>query len=185
MKAIFGDNVRELVDLLGRLEALHEPIAQAAEALVQCWRRGGKVLIAGNGGSCADAMHFAEELVVRFQKNRKALAAIALSDPTVLSCCANDFGYETVFARQIEALGRGGDVLVVMSTSGDSPNIVAALHAAASQKLRTIALLGKTGGRCKSLADIELIVPSSNTARIQEVHTLIFHSICQWVDEQV
>jgi D-sedoheptulose 7-phosphate isomerase len=185
MRTIFQDNIRELSDLLTRLDPLAGPIVEAAQAMLDCWRRGGKVLVAGNGGSAADAMHFAEELVVRFQKNRRALAAIALSDPTVLSCCANDFGYDAVFTRQLEALGRPGDIFIAMTTSGDSKNIVAALKTARQLQMTSIALLGKTGGQCKTLADIELIVPSPNTARIQEIHKLIFHSICQWVDDQV
>jgi D-sedoheptulose 7-phosphate isomerase len=130
-------------------------------------------------------MHFAEELVVRFQKNRRALAAIALSDPTVLSCCANDFGYDAVFTRQLEALGRPGDIFIAMTTSGDSPNLVAAIKAARQLEMTTVSFLGKSGGQSKSLADIELLVPSQNTARIQEIHKLIFHSICQWIDYQV
>jgi D-sedoheptulose 7-phosphate isomerase len=185
MHAIFQSNIRELSDLLTRLDPLSGPIVQAAQAMLECWRRGGKVLIAGNGGSAADAMHFAEELVVRFQKNRRALAAIALTDPTILSCCANDFGYDAVFTRQLEALGRPGDVFIAMTTSGDSPNIVAALKTARQLEMTTVSLLGKTGGQSKSLADIELLVPSHNTARIQEIHKLIFHSICQWIDNQV
>lgn len=185
MRDIFQTNVRELVELLGRLEPLEPLIVRTADAMLDCWRRGGKILIAGNGGSAADAMHWAEELVVRFEKNRPALAAIALSDPTILSCCANDFGYEHVFTRQIEALGRPGDVFIAMTTSGNSGNLVAALQSARRRQLTPVALLGKNGGQCRGLADVELIVPSDNTARIQEVHKLIFHSICQWVDREV
>lgn len=185
MLDIFQTNVRELIDLLRRLAPLEPRIVQAADAMLDCWRHHGKVLIAGNGGSAADAMHWTEELVVRFEKNRRALAAVALSDPTILSCCANDFGYEHVFTRQIEALGRPGDCFIAMTTSGNSPNLVSALTAARRHQLTTIALLGKNGGKCLELADIELIVPSDNTARIQEIHKLIFHSICQWIDRQV
>ncbi len=138
---------------------------------------GHKLLTAGNGGSAADALHLAEELVGRFDKDRASLPAIALcADASLLTCIANDFGFDRVFSRQIEGLGRKSDVLVVFSTSGNSANIVAALRAAKSRQLQTIAVLGKHGGAAKGLADHELIVPSEVTARIQEVHTFILHS---------
>jgi D-sedoheptulose 7-phosphate isomerase len=152
---------------------------------MDCWKRDGKILIAGNGGSAADAMHFAEELVVRFSKNRRALAAIALTDPTVITCAGNDFGFQTIFERQLHALGRPGDLFIAMTTSGNSPNILAAMQAAKKQGLATISFTGKDGGQIKDLADIELLVPSNNTARIQEIHQLLFHALCQWIDQQV
>ena len=151
-------------------------IARAGHEIRQALSSGGKLLTAGNGGSAADALHLAEELVGRFDKERPALAAISLcGDPTLLTCIGNDYGYERLFSRQVEGLGRPGDVLVVFSTSGNSPNLVAALQAAKARGLKTIAVLGKTGGAALGLADHELIVPSSTTARIQEVHTFILH----------
>ena len=183
IEPILNQSIAELQAILPRLAELRPALQQLGDMMVQCWQNRGKVLIAGNGGSAADAMHFAEELVVRFAANRRALAAIALTDPTVLTCAGNDFGYETVFSRQVEALGNAGDLLIVMSTSGNSPNLIKALQVARQQGLRTAALLGKDGGKTRGLADVELIVPSNVTGRIQECHQLMFHSLCQWIDE--
>ncbi|MCC7351652.1 MAG: SIS domain-containing protein [Phycisphaerales bacterium] len=183
IKTQLEQSITELADVLPRLLELRPALDRLAGAMMDCWQKRGKVLMAGNGGSAADAMHFAEELVVRFGANRKALAAIALCDPTVLTCAGNDFGYQTVFQRQVEALGNAGDILIIMSSSGNSENLVLALQAAKKQGLTTVAFLGKTGGKSRGLADIELIVPSNVTARIQECHQLMFHSLCQWIDE--
>ena len=127
-------------------------------------------------------MHLAEELVVRFQKNRRALPAIALADPTVLTCCGNDFGFDAVFERQVEAFGRPGDVLVVLSTSGNSTNILRALAAAKSGGLRTVGLLGRDGGQAKGRCEVEIIVPANTAHRVQEGHKVLFHVLCEWVD---
>ncbi|MCC6422978.1 MAG: SIS domain-containing protein [Phycisphaerales bacterium] len=178
------ESIAELAALLPGVVALGPALGRLADAMVDCWRRRGKVLIAGNGGSSADAMHFAEELVVRFGTDRQALAAIALCDPTVLTCCANDYGFDRVFSRQVEALGNAGDLLIIMSSSGQSQNLILALQAAKAQGLITAAFLGKTGGQALGLADIELLVPSVSTARIQESHKLLFHTLCRWVDER-
>ncbi|MCA1596497.1 MAG: SIS domain-containing protein, partial [Chloroflexi bacterium] len=137
--------------------------------LVDCLERGGKVLACGNGGSFCDASHLAEELSGRFRKDRAALAVVALSDGAFLTCAANDFGYERVFARAVEALGRPGDVLVVFSSSGNSPSIVQAAETARGQGLKVIGMLGKDGGRVKGLCDHCVIVPGSTTDRIQEI----------------
>src|SRR4051812_20460718 len=177
--------VSDQAALLPKLAAFERPLQALADAMMACWKTRNKVLIAGNGGSSTDAMHFAEELIARFQKNRRALAAIALCDPSVITCTANDFGYDAIFSRQIEALGNPGDVFVALSTSGNSPNIVRALEAAKAQKLITTAFLGKDGGKAKGLADIELIVPAQTSALIQGGHQLFYHTICEWVDEQV
>ncbi|MBC8163309.1 MAG: SIS domain-containing protein [Roseiflexaceae bacterium] len=147
---------------------------------------GGTLYTAGNGGSSTDAQHLAEELIGRYRSNRRALPAVALSaDGSVLTCIGNDFGYNAIFSRQVEGLVRPGDTLVVFSTSGNSPNIVAALRAASERGGRTIALLGKTGGACQGLADLELIVASDNTARIQEAHLQVLHYICEVVEAAV
>lgn len=184
-----GDILKQNIDeLAALLPLMHDSLPQfeaIASELLDCWKNGGKVLIAGNGGSAADAMHFAEELVVRFCANRKALAAIALCDPTVVTCAGNDFGYDEVFARQVQALGQEGDVLVLMSTSGNSWNLVRAANEAKARKLTTISLLGKDGGKLRDLCDIELIVPCAVTHHIQEAHKLIYHALCQWIDENV
>lgn len=182
---IWRHNILELVELLPRLRAMEGQIEEFGRAMMNCWSAGGKVLFAGNGGSAADAMHFAEELLIRFKRNRKALAAIALCDPSVLSCAANDFGYDEVFARQVEGLGKPGDLLVVMSTSGNSQNLVRAVDVAKRQKMLTVAMLGKDGGKLRGVCDIELLVPTDITHHVQEGHKLIYHSLCQWIDTQV
>lgn len=174
------DEAHDVVALAGKLGP---QLAAACGLLEASWNAGGKLLVCGNGGSCADAMHLAEELVARFQADRRGLAAIALTDPTVLTCCANDFGYDHVFARQVEALGKPGDVLAVLSTSGNSPNVVTALDAAERTGLRTIAFLGKDGGKIGRRCDVELLVPATKAHRIQEGHKLLFHTLCEWADE--
>jgi len=185
MESLLRQSIGEMAELLPRLIGLSGHLKRLGDAMMETWKHRGKVLVAGNGGSAADAMHFAEELVVRFARNRRALPAIALADPTVISCAANDFGFESVFTRQLEALGNPGDVFVAMTTSGNSANLVAALRTAKQTGLVTAAFLGKDGGQARGLADIELLVPSNVTARIQEAHKLLFHTLCQWVDSQV
>jgi D-sedoheptulose 7-phosphate isomerase len=185
MESILARAVSDLSALLPKIAAL-SPVAQRlGEAMMAAWAKRGKVLIAGNGGSAADAMHFAEELVVRFQKNRRGLAAMALNDPTVLTCAANDLGYENVFARQVEAYGNPGDVFIAMTTSGNSVNLLRAIDAARRQGMVTAAMLGKDGGQAKGRCDIELIVPSPVTARVQEAHKILYHSICEWIEARV
>jgi D-sedoheptulose 7-phosphate isomerase len=185
MNSILQRAVEETRDLLPAIAALEPQLTRLGEAMMKAWSSRGKVLVAGNGGSASDAMHLAEELVARFEKNRRALAAMALCDPTVITCAANDFGYQTVFSRQVEAFGNAGDVLVVFSTSGNSPNILRAIDAAQSRAMTTAAFLGKDGGKAKGLCDIELIVPSRKSHRIQEGHKVLYHSLCEWVDERV
>ena len=185
MKSILEKAVDDTRALLPELLKLEPQMTALAEAMMVAWSRKGKVLVAGNGGSASDAMHLAEELVARFQKNRRALAAIALCDPTVLTCAANDFGFDEVFSRQVEAFGNAGDVLIVFSTSGNSPNIIRAIDAGKRQGLVTAAFLGRDGGRAKGLCDIELIVPAQLSHRIQEGHKILYHSLCEWVDQRV
>jgi D-sedoheptulose 7-phosphate isomerase len=174
----------DLQELLPTLRGHAPALQKLCDALLGCWKRRGKVLLAGNGGSMADAVHFAEELTVRYKKNRRALAAVALSDAAAITCAGNDFGYDTVFSRQVEALGNEGDVLIVFTTSGNSPSILAALEAARRQRLVTCAFLGKDGGRARGQADIELLIAHAATARIQEMHQVLFHVACEWVDAQ-
>jgi phosphoheptose isomerase len=166
---------------------LRGPIAEAADLLAGCFAADGKALICGNGGSAAEAQHLAGELVGRFRlSGRRALPAVALTaDTTVLTAWANDTGYDDVFARQVEALGRPGDALVVLSTSGRSPNVVRALEAARRQGLRTIGLLGRDGGLAQPLVDVAITVPSSDTQRIQEVHTVAVHLLCELIEGRV
>ncbi|NOK63205.1 MAG: SIS domain-containing protein [Chloroflexi bacterium AL-W] len=161
-------------------------IEQIARLVCDTVLDGRVLLTCGNGGSATDANHLAEELVARYRANRRALPAIALTaDSSVLTCISNDFGFEHVFSRQIEALARPGDVVLCFSTSGNSPNIVAALQAAKARGAATIALLGKDGGAARDMADLELIVDCQDTARIQEAHLQVLHYICEVVERAV
>jgi D-sedoheptulose 7-phosphate isomerase len=158
-------------------------IQQIADSLSRCLRQGGKVIWMGNGGSAADAQHLAAELVVRFTRERKALAAIALTtDTSILTAAANDYSFDLIFARQIEALCRPVDAVIGISTSGTSPNVIAGLQKAKELGARTIALTGNGGGKLKELADSCLDIPSTVTARIQEAHILIGHILCDWIE---
>jgi D-sedoheptulose 7-phosphate isomerase len=168
-----------------RARALLSPAANLAEAAISVLRAGGKLLLCGNGGSAADSQHIATELTIRFEAERQALPAIALTtDTSALTAAGNDFGFDRIFARQVAALGRKGDLLIGLTTSGDSTNVIAALEAARAQGLSTACLTGSDGGRVasESLADHCLIVPSDRTARIQEVHILIGHLLCAAID---
>jgi D-sedoheptulose 7-phosphate isomerase len=185
LKPLLDQAVEDLRELLPKIAALEPQVQRLADAMLRCWEGGGKLLLAGNGGSAADAMHFAEELSVRFMKNRRALAAIALCDPTVITCAANDFGYEMIFSRQIEALGKRGDLFICFTTSGNSANILRAIDAAKSRGLVTAAFLGKEGGKCRGNCDIELIVPANVPHRVQEGHKILYHTLCEWVDQKV
>ena len=167
------------------LAAQQAAFDKIAAAVVGTLRSGGKLLTCGNGGSAADAMHLAEELVGRYNRNRRSLPAVCLNaDATALTCIANDFGYDEVFARQIESLGAPDDLLICFSTSGNSPNILRALAAAKKHGVKSIALLGKDGGKATGKADLELIVPSRDTARVQEAHTLLLHALLEAVDHE-
>ncbi len=167
-------------------EILAQPIAEAAQAIVTCLLNDGKVLICGNGGSAADAQHFAAELVNRFEIERPGLPAIALTtDSSVLTSIANDYDYKLIFSKQVRALGMAGDVLIAISTSGNSPNVVEAIRAAHDSGLVVVALTGRDGGEmASSLAttDFHLCVPAQSTARIQEVHLLVLHCLCDVID---
>ncbi len=160
-----------------------DPVARAAGAIGAAFAAGGKLLIFGNGGSAAESQHMAAELVGRFARERAAMPALALStDTSVLTSVGNDYGYERVFVRQIEALGRSGDVAMGISTSGRSPNVLKAFEAARRQGLRTIALTGRDGGLLGAAAEIHINVPEASTARVQEVHMTLIHAICELVE---
>lgn len=184
MKSILQRTTDDLRELLPALVALEPEMTKLGEAMMEAWKNRGKVLVAGNGGSAADAMHLAEELVVRFQKNRRALAAMALLDTTAVTCAGNDFGYDFIFSRQIEAFGNPGDVFIGFTTSGNSANILKGFEAARKQGLVTAGFLGKDGGKAMALCDIALLVPSPVTARAQEGHKVLYHSLCEWVDQR-
>lgn len=161
-------------------------IEQAGKMMVEAIQQGKKIISCGNGGSMCDAMHFAEELSGRFRENRKALPAIAISDPSHLSCVANDYGYEFVFSRYLEALGQLGDVLLAISTSGNSKNILNAAAIAQKKGMKIIALTGKTGGKLSQYSDIDIKVPWSGYAdRIQEIHIKVIHSLIHYIEENI
>ena len=170
-------------------ETLAKPVADAVSALVGCITAGGKVLACGNGGSAADAQHFAAEFVGRFERERPGLAAIALTvDTSILTAIGNDYGFEVVFSKQVQALGAPGDVLLCFSTSGNSGNVIAAIDAAKAKEMTVIALTGNGGGKIGAKlaeTDVHICVPHERTARIQEVHLLVLHCLCDAVDLQL
>ena len=180
-------SLREHVDTFERLKAEGSAeIFACAELILETVRSGGKILICGNGGSAADAQHIAAEFVGRFETERRALPAIALTtDTSALTAISNDYGFERVFARQVEALGRDGDLLIALSTSGDSPNIISAVMSARSQGCKVIGMTGEKGRKLASLCDRCVMVPSARTARIQEAHIAIAHIWCEMIDERV
>ena len=171
---------------LESLKSLEPQMAKAADLIEQCLRTGNKLLVCGNGGSAADAAHFATELVVRFAKDRRSYPAICLaSDGGLLTAAANDYGFDEIFSRQVTAFGRRGDVLICLTTSGRSKNVVRALEEAKARKLKTIAFLGRDGGSTIGMADIDLLVRSDSTARIQEAHQLLLHVLCEVVESHL
>ncbi|MCP4049109.1 MAG: D-sedoheptulose 7-phosphate isomerase [bacterium] len=157
-------------------------VINISELIANCFNNGNKVLICGNGGSMCDAMHFAEEFTGRFRKNRKALPAIAISDPSHITCAANDFGFDNIFARSVEAYGQKNDLLIGLSTSGNSQNIINAVKKAKELEMKTFALLGKDGGKLKQICDFEFIIPEKTSDRIQEIHMIILHIIIEGVE---
>lgn len=169
-------------------ELLLQPLTDAADIMVQCLQSGGKILACGNGGSAADAQHFVAELVNRFEINRRALAAISLTnDASVMTSIANDFEFDAVFSRQVEALGRDADVLLAISTSGDSPNVVKAIDEAVDLNMLTIALTGRDGGKMGLHAgvDVNINISHASTARVQEMHITCLHILCTLIDERM
>ncbi|MCU1293458.1 MAG: phosphoheptose isomerase [Bryobacterales bacterium] len=175
--------VDELIETLTKFRDLSSRVDEIAQRLITALQHGNKILTCGNGGSAADALHMAEELVGRYKHDRRSLPAISLAaDPTLLTCIGNDYGFDKLFSRQIEGLAQPGDIVVMFSSSGNSSNLLAALTAAEQKRVVTVALLGKTGGFMAGKADYEIIVPGAETARIQEVHTLILHSWLEQID---
>lgn len=182
-----SENFSESAHLkLQAMDALAAPIAAAAERMVQCLKNDGKILACGNGGSAADAQHFAAELVNRFEMERPPLSAIALTtDTSTLTSIANDYDYDQVFSKQVRALGHRGDLLLAISTSGNSRNVVTAIQAAHEAQMGVIALTGRSGGKMAEVlrpSDIHVCVPAQSTARIQEVHLLTLHCLCDAID---
>jgi phosphoheptose isomerase len=173
-------------ETLQSLVELDAPVAQAADLIEQCLSAGNKMLVCGNGGSAADAAHFATEFVVRFAKERRAYPAICLTgDGGLLTAAANDYGFEEIFARQVAAFGAPGDVLICLTTSGKSKNVQRALEEAKARKLKTIAFLGRDGGSTIGIADVDILVANDSTARIQEAHTLLLHVLCEIMEARL
>lgn len=186
MKQLIQSHIDEHISTIERLRSIVPDIDALVTILGTALRKGHKILLAGNGGSAADAQQIAAELVGKFEKHRRALPALALTtDTSIMTAVGNDYGFEAIFSRQIEALGQSGDVFIAISTSGNSVNILRAVEAATSQGMTTIGLLGKSGGTLRDLVDHPLIVPSDNTARIQEAHILIGHILCQIIEESL
>ena len=180
------DAIEAATESLRALSSLEPQMAQAADIIDQCLRAGNKLLVCGNGGSAADASHFATELVVHFAKDRRALPAICLtSDSGILTAAGNDYGFDEIFARQVAAFGVPGDVLICLTTSGKSRNLIRALEEAKTRKLRTIAFLGRDGGSSAGIADIDLLVRSDSTARVQEAHQLLLHVLCETIEARL
>ncbi len=177
-------SLQEHIELFGRLSGLAAAVKEAAHLISATLVRGGKLMLCGNGGSASDSQHLAAEFTGRFVKDRRPLAAIALStDTSALTSIANDYSFEEVFARQVVALGRAGDCLLAISTSGNSRNVIRAVEEARASSIHTIGLLGRGGGKLLALCDLPIVVPSDTTARIQEAHIFIGHTLCATVEE--
>src|SRR5437868_11124162 len=182
----FHDAIAAATETLRSLSSLEARIVEAADLIEQCLRAGNKLLVCGNGGSAADAAHFATELVVRFAKERRAYPAICLtSDGGLLTAAGNDYGFDEIFARQVAAFGLKGDLLIVLTTSGKSKNVRRGLQEAKSRKLKTIAFLGRDGGSSIGIADVDLLVASDSIARIQEAHQLLLHVLCELIESHL
>jgi D-sedoheptulose 7-phosphate isomerase len=158
---------------------------QFSALLIETFRKGATVFSCGNGGSHCDAMHFAEELTGRYRKDRRPLGALALGDSSHVTCVSNDYGFKYIFSRQVEALARSGDVLIGLSTSGNSENVLLAFEAAKAKGVKTVALLGRDGGKLKNLADLAIVVPSQTSDRIQEVHIKLIHIVIETVEREL
>lgn len=188
MQKWIKDIITEKKEILDRLLSCGylDGTESAGLIIIDALKKGNKILVAGNGGSAADAQHFAGEMVGRFTMEREALPAISLcTDPSVVTSIANDYGYKMLFEREVRGLGRQGDVFVAISTSGNSDNCINAIETAKKMGISVIGLLGKDGGKMKELCDVALVVPSSDTPRIQEVHTLTVHLLCEMIEKNI
>ena len=180
------DAIEAATQTLRALSSLEPQMAEAAGVIGHALRGGNKLLVCGNGGSAADASHFATELVVRFAKERRALPAICLtSDSGIVTAAGNDYGFDEIFARQVAAFGVAGDVLICLTTSGKSNNVTRALEEAKARQMKTIAFLGRDGGSTVGIADLDLLVKSDSTARVQEAHQLLLHVLCEIIESRL
>ena len=183
---MFLNNLREHLALFSSLESLDEPVSRVATMITVSLRNGGKLLLCGNGGSAADCQHIAAEFTGRFIKDRRPIAAISLTtDSSALTCIGNDYSFNEIFSRQVCALGRPGDILLGITTSGNSANVLTAFEAARSLGMQSIGLLGRDGGKALQVCSHSIVVPSDVTARIQEAHILIAHTICGIVERDL
>ncbi len=184
MTGLLARNLQEHIELFERLPAFSAAIEKAASVMASTLIAAHKIMLCGNGGSAADSQHIAAELVGRFFEDRKALAAVALTtDTSTLTSVGNDYGFEDIFARQVAAIGRAGDCLIAISTSGNSRNVIRAAEISRAAGIHTIGLLGRGGGELLKLCDVSILVPSTTTARIQEAHIFIGHTLCAMVEE--
>lgn len=183
-----ADHFSEALEILQKFNTSenHALVAEAGKIMVESIRRGGKIISCGNGGSMCDAMHFAEELTGRYRNDRPGIPAISISDPSHLSCVANDYGYEYVFSRYIESIGNHGDVLLAISTSGSSSNVLKAIDAAQKKGMQVIGLTGKDGGQMARLCDVEIRAPHSSFAdRAQEIHIKVIHALIDFIEKNI
>jgi len=182
----FQSSLKDALEVLGSLKTLEEPLAKAADMMTTCLTSGGKLLICGNGGSASDAAHIATEFVCRFQNDRRPYPAMALHvDGGLLTAIGNDYEFQDIFSRQVRAFGQKGDLLIGLSTSGKSRNVLDALEEARRRKMQTIAFLGKGGGFTAGAADLEITIPAKNTARIQEAQKFLLHVLCETLEERL
>ncbi|MBN2788665.1 MAG: SIS domain-containing protein [Candidatus Delongbacteria bacterium] len=184
IRSSFGEGLILLKDFIENDENF-DKITQMIEMIVNSLNNDGKIIICGNGGSMTDAMHFAEELTGRFRKDRKPLAAISLSDPSHISCVANDYGFDKIFSRGVEAYGKPGDIFIGLSTSGNSENIINAVNSALGSDMKVLLFLGKDGGELKGTGDIEIIIGGKTSDRIQEIHMFILHTIVEGIERSL
>ena len=186
MNSLFIDNLAQHQELFSHLGELDGAVVKASLMISECLRNGGKLLICGNGGSAADSQHIAAEFTGRFIKDRKPIAAVSLTtDTSALTCIGNDYSFDEIFSRQVHAIGRSGDILLAITTSGNSTNVLAAVEAARSIGMLSIGLLGRDGGNSLKACSHAIVVPSNSTARIQEAHILIGHTICGIVEKEL
>ena len=184
--SLLGDSINGAIDALEMLRGNEQQYEEALHLLSDAVRRGNKILACGNGGSAADASHFMTELLCRFRDDRESLPGISLAtDGSFITATGNDYGFERIFSRQVEGLGREGDVLVGISTSGNSENVLRAIQSAKAKKMATIALLGRDGGKTHGIADIEITVPHHDTARIQEAQKVLIHALCEGIEKRL
>ncbi len=162
-----------------------EKCLQFSQILIETYKKGGTLFTCGNGGSHCDAMHFAEEMTGRYRKDRRPLGALALGDASHVTCVSNDYGFKFIFSRQVEGLGRAGDLLVGLSTSGNSENVIMAVEAAKKKGVKTIGLLGRDGGKLKEMVDLAIIVPAQTSDRIQEIHIKLIHTVIETVEREI